>query len=449
MAERGSEVRATDAERDQVASLLREQLLTDSLDQGEFSRRLSKAYAATTLTDLDELLRDLPLTINPPIPPPTTRYQRRLVRQYQQRLGNWEKTRAVKRSHLNLARGGDDLHHNEFPCQPGEKILARVTQTALKVWTTTAGHTELRTTTNYSRTMFGGGRQTGKTTAYEVPGRDTQVTADVGALYVSNQRIGFRGPKQTVDIPVNAAAGISVDPGKRSIIVSLAGDRPITFRYPRDPSGLVVFSTDLALAYRQGSVGSLVSRLESELAELDRSKPVIPSEALEPPTPKAQRIKRVAKAPKAARPARAPRSPREPRVRPVRAEGTRSSRRRIALVSPGGTRGATRAWMILQAWWVLLTLPLGLTTWAAFWYAGHRARRRDLLIAAAAYGFMLILGFVLSGLNLSTAGGAVFACLWIAGIVHALVVLRSVSRKLLTARIAQLAGAAQASSITG
>jgi hypothetical protein len=53
-------MRASDADRDRVASLLREHHAQGRLTAGEFSERLDRAFAATTLGELDHLLADLP-----------------------------------------------------------------------------------------------------------------------------------------------------------------------------------------------------------------------------------------------------------------------------------------------------------------------------------------------------------------------------------------------------
>ncbi len=53
-------IRASDADRDRTAELLREHLAAGRLTNEEFSERLDKAYAAKTLGELDELLADLP-----------------------------------------------------------------------------------------------------------------------------------------------------------------------------------------------------------------------------------------------------------------------------------------------------------------------------------------------------------------------------------------------------
>ena len=53
-------IRASDADRDRTAALLREHHAAGRLTAEEFNERLDKAYAAKTMGELDQLLADLP-----------------------------------------------------------------------------------------------------------------------------------------------------------------------------------------------------------------------------------------------------------------------------------------------------------------------------------------------------------------------------------------------------
>jgi hypothetical protein len=53
-------IRASDADRDRTAALLREHLAAGRLTAEEYHERLDLAYAAKTLGQLDELMADLP-----------------------------------------------------------------------------------------------------------------------------------------------------------------------------------------------------------------------------------------------------------------------------------------------------------------------------------------------------------------------------------------------------
>ena len=54
------DLRASDADRDRIADILREALAEGRLDSAEHSERLDRVYAAKTLGELEPLVRDLP-----------------------------------------------------------------------------------------------------------------------------------------------------------------------------------------------------------------------------------------------------------------------------------------------------------------------------------------------------------------------------------------------------
>jgi Domain of unknown function (DUF1707) len=62
-----SETRASDAERDQVARLLRDHWAVGRLTEEELDERLTAVYAARTWGELRVLTRDLPETLSAPV----------------------------------------------------------------------------------------------------------------------------------------------------------------------------------------------------------------------------------------------------------------------------------------------------------------------------------------------------------------------------------------------
>lgn len=85
------DLRASDADRERVATELGDHLAAGRLTTEEFEQRLSSAYAALTLRDLDALLTDLPSapTVrlekrSPAEPAPATDWSRRF-----QGYGSW------------------------------------------------------------------------------------------------------------------------------------------------------------------------------------------------------------------------------------------------------------------------------------------------------------------------------------------------------------------------
>jgi Flp pilus assembly protein TadB len=72
----GSGLRASDAERNEVAERLSRHFADGRLDQAEFKARLDRAMGAVTRGDLDGLLDDLPRLADDPAP---ARPRRRLI----------------------------------------------------------------------------------------------------------------------------------------------------------------------------------------------------------------------------------------------------------------------------------------------------------------------------------------------------------------------------------
>lgn len=70
---RDPDLRASDAERDAVATELGEHFQSGRLTQAEFDDRLGRALAARTHRDLDQLLADLPRKQAPASPAPAPR----------------------------------------------------------------------------------------------------------------------------------------------------------------------------------------------------------------------------------------------------------------------------------------------------------------------------------------------------------------------------------------
>ncbi|MFG2223780.1 DUF1707 domain-containing protein [Streptomyces sp. NPDC048644] len=66
----GAEIRASDADRDRIAEILREALAEGRLDPEEHSERIDAVYRAKTMGELEPVVRDLP-AVGQPSPPPS------------------------------------------------------------------------------------------------------------------------------------------------------------------------------------------------------------------------------------------------------------------------------------------------------------------------------------------------------------------------------------------
>ena len=84
-----------------------------------------------------------------------------------------------------------------------------------------------------------------------------------------------------------------------------------------------------------------------------------------------------------------------------------------------------------RSWWILATLPAGLTTWAGFLYAGIRARKPLTIAAAVVYFVAFAVAFMAAGSasdedNGNWAGGLIIL-VWATGIAHALIIRKGIA----------------------
>jgi uncharacterized protein DUF1707 len=80
-------IRASDADRERTATLLRRHCADGRLMPEELSERLDAAYAARTVGELDALLHDLPAPAPEPAPAPASPAHERARRRVQHALG--------------------------------------------------------------------------------------------------------------------------------------------------------------------------------------------------------------------------------------------------------------------------------------------------------------------------------------------------------------------------
>ncbi len=84
----------------------------------------------------------------------------------------------------------------------------------------------------------------------------------------------------------------------------------------------------------------------------------------------------------------------------------------------------TTTWKIINSWWILLTIPLGILNWIAYLYVGYGAKKRKWSYLGLSYFaywiLLLILANMFPGSNgLNFVIGLSFLILWVFGIVYA------------------------------
>jgi DNA uptake protein ComE-like DNA-binding protein len=93
-----------------------------------------------------------------------------------------------------------------------------------------------------------------------------------------------------------------------------------------------------------------------------------------------------------------------------------------------------------RPWWVLASLPLGMTTWIGLLYAGVRARMRSLQVLAGLFFATMVAGFALAGdrpesSTLEEVAENVIVVNWIAGIGVSIAFVPAWQRRLRSRRV--------------
>jgi DNA uptake protein ComE-like DNA-binding protein len=100
-----------------------------------------------------------------------------------------------------------------------------------------------------------------------------------------------------------------------------------------------------------------------------------------------------------------------------------------------GARGRARTPRLRGKAWLLLTVPLGFTTWAAFLYIGIRARRAQWLVWAGVYAAALAAYVALDtpshpGSTAKGVAAGLALLTWIGGGIHALAISNDAGRRI-------------------
>jgi DUF1707 SHOCT-like domain/Cell wall-active antibiotics response LiaF, C-terminal len=120
------DVRASDAEREQVVAELREHAAEGRLTLEEFSGRIDEAYGAKTRAELERVKRDLPAVAATPSTRPRRKARRWLVSIMggADRRGRW---RVPQKLRVLVFMGGCDLDLRQAQIEDDEVVITVVT----------------------------------------------------------------------------------------------------------------------------------------------------------------------------------------------------------------------------------------------------------------------------------------------------------------------------------
>ncbi|MCL6091400.1 MAG: hypothetical protein M1435_00395 [Actinobacteria bacterium] len=178
---------------------------------------------------------------------------------------------------LRLAEGFQGVPTQEIALAIGETLFYKVAGAALLDARNT-GRWE-GASTGVSVPLYRGVRyRVGATRGHYVQAEPVLGAIDRGALYLTNHRVLFTGPKQTREVAFAKLVGFQHDQQTGSTAFSLLNrQKPVTVNYGSAASPQFRFRLDLALAHYRGTREVLVRQVLQRLAALDATRPVATS----------------------------------------------------------------------------------------------------------------------------------------------------------------------------
>jgi hypothetical protein len=200
------------------------------------------------------------------------------AQQHQDEFATWQATRDAYAENLALAQSfNGDSTADGFLLKPGETVFATVNGASLVEDRRGAG--EWKGHSHGVSVPVGSihGRsiryRVGQSRGHYVQGAPVPTAIDVGTLYVTNQRVVFKGAKQSRECLFAKMIGYEHTPDGTLTISVSNRQKATTINYGEAVSGWVDFRFDLALAHFQGQLDQIVAQAQSDLATVDAEKP--------------------------------------------------------------------------------------------------------------------------------------------------------------------------------
>ena len=206
---------------------------------------------------------------------------KKALARYEHNLAQWQDHHDAYAGLLQLAQTYGGEPSDEIMLKSGEAVFARVTGASLVEERRGPGHWQGGSTGVSIPIGSIGGRsvryRVGATRGHYVQGTPHPAAIDSGTVFVTNQRVIFRGASQTRECDFEKLIGFQhSDPEGETVFSVSNRQKPTTIHYGPQMAGWFDFRLDLALAHFRNTVGTLVSQLQQELGAIDAGKPVPP-----------------------------------------------------------------------------------------------------------------------------------------------------------------------------
>lgn len=209
------------------------------------------------------------------------RRAKRAVKEYEEAFAHWRAERDACVERLTLAETYRGEQSTQMILKAGEAVFAAITGASLIE--DRRGPGEWSGSSSGFSVPIGsiGGRsiryRTGSSRGHYVQGTPVPTPIDTGTLYVTNQRIVFRGLKQTRECRFDKLIGFEHIADGSTVFSVSNRQKSTRVHYGAALLGWFDFRLDLGLAHFQDKLQALVQQIEADLAAIDDSQPSPPA----------------------------------------------------------------------------------------------------------------------------------------------------------------------------
>jgi hypothetical protein len=210
--------------------------------------------------------------------------ERKAAKEYEASLAAWQANRDAYAELVATAQSYNGAPSSEIMLKPGEAVFAKVASVALvedrrgpSQWKGRSQGFSIPVASIHGRSIR---YRVGTTKGHVVQGEPTPTAIDQGTVFITNQRVVFQGTKQTRECLFDKLIGFEHDDAAGRTVFSVSNRQtPTCVAYGPSLSGWFDFRLDLAIAHFRNTVNAFRQQLAEDLASLDATKPVAPSQA--------------------------------------------------------------------------------------------------------------------------------------------------------------------------
>jgi len=202
--------------------------------------------------------------------------EKRAEEQLAEQLGAWQHENDELTAVLQAARSRSGMATDEIMLKAGEAVFASIEHVSLVEMRSGAGHYEGHSQGVSVPIGSIHGRsvryRVGANRGHFVQGTPTPKAVDSGKLFVTNQRLVFRGDSKTIECLFSKLIGINQQPGQIGVSVSNR-QKTTEIHYGDSLDDWINLRLGLALAIYRGEADDFAANIQAQLTELEAKRP--------------------------------------------------------------------------------------------------------------------------------------------------------------------------------